>query len=43
MAAYRVLAALYHPDRNGSAASTRRMAELNDAYANPNRRSARGF
>ena len=32
-AAYRVLAALYHPDRDSSAASTRKMAELNDAYA----------
>lgn len=32
-AAYRALAALYHPDSDQSAASTRRMAELNDAYA----------
>lgn len=32
-AAYRVLAALYHPDREDSQTSTRRMAELNDAYA----------
>jgi curved DNA-binding protein CbpA len=32
-AAYRVLAALYHPDRDQSGASTRRMAELNLAYA----------
>jgi curved DNA-binding protein CbpA len=32
-AAYRVLAALYHPDRDQSGASTRRMAELNAAYA----------
>jgi curved DNA-binding protein CbpA len=32
-AAYRALAALYHPDRDGSAASNRKMAELNDAYA----------
>jgi len=32
-AAYRVLAALYHPDRDSSAASNRKMAELNDAYA----------
>jgi curved DNA-binding protein CbpA len=32
-AAYRVLAALYHPDRDDSAASTHRMAELNVAYA----------
>ncbi len=32
-AAYRVLAALYHPDRGESLASSRRMAELNDAYA----------
>jgi DnaJ-class molecular chaperone len=33
-AAYRVLAALYHPDSgSASAADTRRMAELNAAYA----------
>ena len=32
-AAFRVLAALYHPDRGETLASTRRMAELNDAYA----------
>jgi curved DNA-binding protein CbpA len=32
-AAYRVLASLYHPDRDSSAASNRKMAELNDAYA----------
>ncbi|HEY7525227.1 MAG TPA: DnaJ domain-containing protein [Candidatus Limnocylindria bacterium] len=33
-AAYRTLAALYHPDRSDSAlASSQRMAELNDAYA----------
>jgi curved DNA-binding protein CbpA len=32
-AAYRVLAAIYHPDRDDSAASTHRMAELNVAYA----------
>ena len=32
-AAYRVLAALLHPDRDQSGASTRRMAELNAAYA----------
>jgi curved DNA-binding protein CbpA len=31
-AAYRVLAGLYHPDRDSSAASNRKMAELNDAY-----------
>jgi curved DNA-binding protein CbpA len=31
-AAYRTLAAVYHPDV-GDAPSTRRMAELNDAYA----------
>ena len=31
-AAYRVLAAVYHPDRDGSQAGTRRMAELNAAY-----------
>jgi curved DNA-binding protein CbpA len=31
-AAYRVLAALYHPDRDASDASTHRMAELNVAY-----------
>jgi DnaJ-class molecular chaperone len=32
-AAYRALAALYHPDGDQSGASTRRMAELNAAYA----------
>jgi curved DNA-binding protein CbpA len=32
-AAYRVLAALYHPDRDQSDASTHRMAALNIAYA----------
>jgi curved DNA-binding protein CbpA len=32
-AAYRALAALYHPDRNGSQASQRQMAELNAAWA----------
>jgi curved DNA-binding protein CbpA len=32
-AAYRVLAAIYHPDRDSSAASNRKMAELNDAYS----------
>jgi curved DNA-binding protein CbpA len=32
-AAYRVLAALYHPDGEASSADTRRMAELNAAYA----------
>jgi curved DNA-binding protein CbpA len=32
-AAYRVLAALFHPDRDASGASTRRMAEINAAYA----------
>lgn len=32
-AAYRALAALYHPDRDPSALATHRMAELNDAYA----------
>jgi curved DNA-binding protein CbpA len=31
-AAYRVLAALYHPDRDPSASATRRMADLNAAY-----------
>jgi curved DNA-binding protein CbpA len=31
-AAYRVLARIYHPDRDSSAASNRKMAELNDAY-----------
>jgi curved DNA-binding protein CbpA len=31
-AAYRVLAALYHPDHDPTAAATRRMAELNAAY-----------
>jgi curved DNA-binding protein CbpA len=32
-AAYRTLAALYHPDSLNTTANTRRMAELNDAYA----------
>ena len=32
-AAYRALAALYHPDVQANSANTRRMAELNDAYA----------
>ena len=32
-AAYRALAALYHPDRDGSQASQRHMAELNAAWA----------
>jgi len=32
-AAYRVLAALYHPDSTDRLSSTRRMAELNAAYA----------
>jgi curved DNA-binding protein CbpA len=32
-AAYRALAALYHPDRDGSQASQRHMAELNAAFA----------
>jgi curved DNA-binding protein CbpA len=32
-AAFRALAALYHPDSDESTGSTRRMAELNDAYA----------
>lgn len=32
-AAYRTLAALYHPDAQETSANTRRMAELNDAYA----------
>ena len=31
-AAFRVLARLYHPDHDSSAASNRKMAELNDAY-----------
>ncbi len=31
-AAYRVLAALYHPDRSTTSANARRMAELNTAY-----------
>jgi len=33
VAAYRALAALYHPDANSSSSATRRMAELNDAFA----------
>ena len=32
-AAYRVLASMYHPDRDPSGAATRKMAELNSAYA----------
>ena len=32
-AAFRALAALYHPDSRSTAADTRRMAELNGAYA----------
>jgi len=32
-AAYRALAALHHPDSNADGRATRRMAELNDAYA----------
>jgi curved DNA-binding protein CbpA len=40
-AAYRVLAALYHPDRGESLASTRRMAELNRAYASVRTPTAR--
>jgi len=32
-AAFRALAAQYHPDSDASAGSDRRMAELNDAYA----------
>ena len=43
-AAYRTLAALYHPDRSDSPlASAQRMSELNDAYAklrNPESRKA---
>jgi curved DNA-binding protein CbpA len=31
-AAYRVLAAIYHPDRDPSASATRRMSDLNTAY-----------
>ena len=33
VAAFRALAAVYHPDRNPSPAAERRMAELNEAYA----------
>jgi curved DNA-binding protein CbpA len=40
-AAYRVLASLYHPDRDSSAASNRKMAELNDAYAKVRTRDLR--
>ncbi len=32
-AAFRALAALHHPDSNADGRATRRMAELNDAYA----------
>ena len=41
-AAYRALAAIYHPDRDGSQAGTRRMGELNAAYdkvRSPDRRT----
>jgi curved DNA-binding protein CbpA len=41
-AAYRALAALHHPDAQETGANTRRMAELNDAYAkirSPERRA----
>jgi curved DNA-binding protein CbpA len=41
-AAYRVLAALYHPDSRDDLSSNRRMAELNEAYAKvrtPDRRT----
>jgi DnaJ-class molecular chaperone len=40
-AAYRALAALYHPDRDPSALATHRMAELNDAYAKVRTRERR--
>ena len=42
VAAYRVLAALYHPDSRDGLSSNRRMAELNDAYSKlrtPDRRA----
>ena len=32
-AAYRVLASIYHPDRDPTGSATRKMAELNAAYA----------
>lgn len=40
-AAYRVLAALYHPDRDPSPAATHKMAELNIAYAKVRTRDLR--
>lgn len=40
-AAYRTLASLCHPDRDPSAAATRRMAELNIAYAQVRSRDLR--
>ncbi len=40
-AAYRALAALYHPDRDATALATHRMAELNDAYAKVRTRDLR--
>ena len=40
-AAYRVLASLYHPDRDPSGTATRKMAELNAAYAKVRTRAER--
>ena len=40
-AAYRVLAALYHPDRDPSPAATHKMTELNIAYAKVRTRDLR--
>jgi curved DNA-binding protein CbpA len=42
-AAYRALAALFHPDSRSTAADTRRMAELNGAYAKLRTPARRGL
>lgn len=42
-AAYRALAAIYHPDHNAGAAAAPRMAELNDAYAKVRTADRRGL
>lgn len=40
-AAYRVLASMYHPDRDPTGSATRKMAELNAAYAKVKTRDLR--
>ena len=40
-AAYRVLASIYHPDRDPTGTATRKMAELNAAYAKVKTRDLR--